>query len=248
MLAFTNTEVTKAQLIESLERHAAADRIIAGQYWTSRGGCAVGCSIHDFRPGSESIHKLYEPLFGVPQIIARLEDSIFERLPYTEQKAWPLRFANAIREGSDLSGVWYRFALWMLVDPDAGAMKFAKSNNTREAIKAVGALYQRKCNGDSPSRKEWADAAASAASAAYYAYYTDAAAAVYADAAAAVYAAYYAAYADAVTDAAADAAAAATSAYAAYYANAANAAASAVARRVSSMRQANKLIELFESI
>lgn len=232
MLAFTDTEVTKSQLIESLERHAAADRIIAGHYWTGRGGCAVGCSIHDFRPGSESIHKLYEPLFGVPQIIARLEDSIFERLPYTEQKAWPLRFANAIREGSDLSGVWYRFALWMLVDPDDGVMKFAKSDNTREAIKAVGALYQRKCNGDEPSRKEWEDAA-------YYAAY---ATSVASDAA------YYAAYADAVTDAAADAAAAATSAYAAYYANAANAAASAVARRVSSMRQANKLIELFESI
>lgn len=95
MLAFTDTAVTKIQLVESLERHAAVDAFIKGQYWSDGKGCAVGCSLHDFHaePGD---HAAYEPLFGIPQVLARLEDGIFEGLPIDAAKEWPLRFARAI--------------------------------------------------------------------------------------------------------------------------------------------------------
>lgn len=40
MLAFTNTQVTKPQLIAALEAHKAADRIVQGRYWDRDGrGC-----------------------------------------------------------------------------------------------------------------------------------------------------------------------------------------------------------------
>ena len=58
MLAFTDTAVTKIQLVESLERHAAVDAFIKGQYWSDGKGCAVGCSLHDFHaePGDHAAY------------------------------------------------------------------------------------------------------------------------------------------------------------------------------------------------
>src|SRR5262245_52344353 len=102
MRTFDNTTVTKAALIASLERHAAADALVQGfGYWKGNGtgkGCAVGCSIHDFAPGREDRHDQYEPLFGIPQGIAHLEDRIFEGLSAADAKGWPLRFARAVPE------------------------------------------------------------------------------------------------------------------------------------------------------
>lgn len=167
MRAFKNTKVTKTQLIKSLKAHAEKDRIVSGTYWNGRSGCAVGCSIHDFAPGSESSHKMYEPLFGIPEYIARLEDSIFERLPTDQQRRWPLRFAESIRVGADLSGVWDRFALWLLVDPEDGVIKFAKEGSKqREVIELVGRLFQRRIDGDDPTLQEWEDASYAASASA----------------------------------------------------------------------------------
>jgi hypothetical protein len=111
MRAFVNTEVTRDQLIASLRAHREADRIIAGRYWGNGKGCAVGCSIHDFRPGSEGDHSLYPVLFGVPEPLARLQDTIFEGLPADLRPDWPLRFFEAIQEGADLSRVEPAFLL-----------------------------------------------------------------------------------------------------------------------------------------
>jgi hypothetical protein len=111
MRAFVNTEVTRDQLIASLRRHREADRIAAGWYWKNGRGCAVGCSIHDFRPGSEGDHSLYPVLFGIPEPLARLEDTIFEGLPADLRPDWPLRFVEAIQEGADLSRVAPAFLL-----------------------------------------------------------------------------------------------------------------------------------------
>lgn len=108
MRAFVNTEVSRDELIASLKAHRAADRIVQGVYWQGNGegrGCAVGCSIHAFRPGEERSHELYETLFGVPQSVAQIQDVIFEGLPEDEAPDWPLRVVRAIRPGADLSRI-----------------------------------------------------------------------------------------------------------------------------------------------
>jgi hypothetical protein len=126
MRAFVGSEVTKPELIASLEAHRAADRIARGfSYWTGNGagrGCAVGCSLHDFRRGAEGQHALYEPLFGVPRAIAYLEDRIFEGLPVAEAPDWPLRFTRAIAEGADLSRVVPGF-LFRVIERRRGALR-----------------------------------------------------------------------------------------------------------------------------
>ena len=149
MKAFTApAEVIKAQLIASLKAHRKPGRITQGAYWQGGRGCAVGCSIHDFRKGYEADHSLYESLFGVPEGIARLEDAIFKGLPLAEARSWPLRFVRAIPEGADLTrvlpAVLYRIlerrrdALTDLVVPEGPAR-----DEVVAAVERVRAAMQR---------------------------------------------------------------------------------------------------------
>ena len=166
MRAFHNTPVKKRELIASLKAHAAADRLVKGRYWGDGKGCAVGCSIHDFKPGYENSYIAYEELFNIPAQVAALEDGLFEALPDELAMRWPLRFTRAVRVGANLSMVWPRFAVWMLTDPAEGVIRFAATVTSRAAIKNVSVLYQRRIAGDEPSKEEWDASAAWAASAA----------------------------------------------------------------------------------
>jgi hypothetical protein len=110
MRAFVDTTVTKAAVLRQLRAHAKADEIVKGRYWEDGKGCAVGCTIHS------GDHAEYEPRFGIPIMLARLEDDLFEGLPNGQAKAWPVAFMSAIRPGADLSRVGWQFLLWLLTD------------------------------------------------------------------------------------------------------------------------------------
>ena len=110
MLAFRKTTITKPAILKQLRAHARADQIVKGQYWKDGKGCAVGCTVHG------SNHALYESHFGIPQMLARLEDCIFEGLPNEAAKKWPLRFMTAVQPGADLSRVGWQFLYWILTD------------------------------------------------------------------------------------------------------------------------------------
>jgi hypothetical protein len=267
MLAYHNDPAIKAAIIAELERHRAEDRLVKGQYWENGKGCAVGCAIHC------GDHARYEGIFGIPRILARLEDCLFEGLPNALAMEWPARFMGAIHVGAELSMVWPRFALWLLKDEVAPR---AKTDRARNAVDRVSSLYRewRACEAK-PSRARWEEARADAADAhaAASAYAITTTAAAYADAAAAAaahaYAAAAAAHADAHATAhaittAADAAAAATAtaitttaaaaAAAAVHAYAAAAAAHAItttadaailgSRSACYTRMANKLVHI----
>src|SRR5882762_5895836 len=110
MIAYHGKEEVKTAILAQLQKHAAADEIIKGQYWQDGKGCAVGCTIYSGN------HAEYETLFGIPQMLAYLEDRFFEVLPNAEAKAWPIRFMSAIRPGADLSRVGWQFLHWILTD------------------------------------------------------------------------------------------------------------------------------------
>lgn len=110
MIAYHGKKENKDAILAQLAAHRAADEIIKGQYWYRGKGCAVGCTIH----GED--HSLYEPQFGIPQMLARLEDCIFEGLPNAQAQQWPERFMSAIRPGQDLSLVGWKFLHWLLTD------------------------------------------------------------------------------------------------------------------------------------
>jgi hypothetical protein len=225
MLAYHNDETIKTNILTQLAAHRAADEIVKGRYWEHGKGCAIGCTIYSGR------HVEYETRFGVPQVLARLEDRIFEGLPNDVAMTWPERFISAIPVGADLAMVWPCFALWLLSEE---LPQHARGSDLcAAAIAAVAALYAEWCEtGKAPSQDLWAEKrrAANVAYAAYAAYAANVAdAAANANAAANAADAAYAAYAAAAYAAAYAAAAyaAANAAYAAAYvaANVADAAA-----------------------
>ena len=242
-LSFHNDTQLKDDLLQEVKRHEELDQIVQGYYGRENGkwtGCAVGCSIHSLnklrgKNYSYSDHSVYPKEFGIPEILARLQDRIFEGLPVEEVKKFPYRFLSAIPIGKDLDNVWRKFLVWLLVDPMDGVEKYARTDLQRKAIQDVADLLERSQSEKitvEQFRKVRKAAAAAAADAAAYA--ADAADAAAYDAADAAYAA---------ADAAAYAAAYAADA-AAY--DAADAAYDA-ARRGHFVKMANKLINLLEA-
>lgn len=93
-----------------MAKHRDNDELVKGQYWEGGKGCAIGCTIYSGR------HEEYETRFGIPQMLAHLEDRIFEGLPNAKAKEWPIRFMSAIEPGADLSRVGWQFLHWLLTD------------------------------------------------------------------------------------------------------------------------------------
>lgn len=156
MLAYHNNPEIKEKYMARVQGHAKADEFIHGTYWENGKGCAVGCTIHS------SDHMAYETELGIPVMLARLEDVIFENLPNGKSKEWPELFLSSIPVGADLSMVGSKFMHWILIDPKDGVIRFAKGES-KKAVEGVANLYQRRLNGDEPSDKEWAAWAARAA-------------------------------------------------------------------------------------
>lgn len=110
LIAYHNDPSIKTAILTQLAQHREADELVKRKYWEDGKGCAVGCTLHSAN------HAEYEPRFGVPQMLARLEDCIFEGLPNDKAKAWPERFMGAINPGADLSLVGWKFLHWLLTD------------------------------------------------------------------------------------------------------------------------------------
>ncbi len=114
MQAYHNDPALKIHCLELMADHRSADRLVQSHgYWGDGRGCAVGCLLHSLG-GSPSDHLDYERLVGVPEILAVLEDSIFESLPVEDAQEWPERFLDAIPVGADLSRVSWQFLDWVL--------------------------------------------------------------------------------------------------------------------------------------
>jgi hypothetical protein len=193
LLAYHNDPALKTSVLAQMGAHRAADDLVQGCYWERGKGCAVGCLTHK----SDGGHALYPKRWGIPVVLAHLEDRIFEGLSAEDARAWPERFLSAIPVGADLSLVWPRFALALLTDETHGVRRLApEGSDARKAINAVAALFTRQIAGNVPTRGEWRFAADAAAA---HTYAVDAAAAAHT----------YAAAADAAASAAADAAASA---------------------------------------
>lgn len=159
LLAFHGDRKIKRMYLDRVIQHEKLDEIIKGIYWENGKGCAVGCTIHS------SDHLAYESELGIPIILAKIEDLIFERLPLALAKTWPKRFLKAIYPGADLSFVWDEFASRLLTDPIGGVIQYAKREEQIEAIQRVSDLYEARLAGLIVDRLDFKDAAASVASA-----------------------------------------------------------------------------------
>jgi hypothetical protein len=94
------------QLRQQVAAHVAADSIAQGIYWDedSKRGCFIGCLAHSNDPG------INEQTYGLPVMVQRIAESIFEFLPAYEAKAFFAALPDAVGcDGKDLSKVGWQF-------------------------------------------------------------------------------------------------------------------------------------------
>lgn len=93
-------------LRQRVKEHIASDSLIQKEYWNSfsHKGCFIGCLAHSEYPEDN------EETYGLPVEVQRLAESIFEKLPLTDAKAFFAAFPDAVEcDGKDLSKVHWRF-------------------------------------------------------------------------------------------------------------------------------------------
>ena len=74
--AFYGDTNIKKKFLTRVRAHRKADEFRQKYFhWHNGMGCAVGCTIHSDN------HDLYETELGIPPILARLEDYLFEEMP-----------------------------------------------------------------------------------------------------------------------------------------------------------------------
>lgn len=121
--SYKNDQNLKDMFLEEIVKHRKADQILQGTYGKTVDGkwkgCAVGCSIHSLnirlkKNYDTDDHSVYEKALGVPEWLARLEDTIFEGLSAEEAKLWPEKFAKAIPVGVNLEPIKWRFSAYLL--------------------------------------------------------------------------------------------------------------------------------------
>jgi hypothetical protein len=156
MLSYHSDPAIKARYLARVAGHADADEIIKGRYWEAGKGCAVGCTIHG------ASHDDFERELGIPQMLAWLEDVIFEGLPNRAAKTWPERFLSSIEPGKDLSRVGWRLLHWLLTESG-----FARCDqpDLRDTVERCAAVVAPMAAGR-PADKNAADHAAAMARAA----------------------------------------------------------------------------------
>lgn len=98
----TNTDKLRAVVAD----HIARDAVIQSDYWDedAHRGCFIGCLARGNKP------ELNEQQYGLPVMLQRIAESIFEGLPADEARAFFAALPDAVGcDGKDLTRVSWQF-------------------------------------------------------------------------------------------------------------------------------------------
>ena len=134
LLAFHNDPAIKAKYLARVENHILMNNLVHGKGWEGGRGCAVGCTLEAYD------HARYPTELGIPEWLARLEDSLFEGMSLEKSKTWPRDFLAAIRPGDDLERIKAPFMISVL--RSALATQEANTNFDAAAFPDVAASIE----------------------------------------------------------------------------------------------------------
>src|SRR5579863_9777997 len=89
--AYHGKKSVKQKYVKRMQNHIKADELIRGTGWDNESGkgCAIGCTLNRYD------HHCYQNELGLPEWIAKLEDSLFEGMSKEKSKTFPLEFLKA---------------------------------------------------------------------------------------------------------------------------------------------------------
>jgi len=157
--AFHGDQKIKDFYIDRIRQHREADQLVRGTSvrgtsWdsTTNTGCGIGCTLNAYD------HQAYETELGIPELIAHLEDSIFEGLPEADAMEWPGKFLKAIPIGADLTKIIPQIVIWQFEDETWGLQNTQEiKDDPKLAIACTDlvALYRRELAGGRVTTDEW---------------------------------------------------------------------------------------------
>ena len=139
------------KLRQEVAAHVAADSIAQGIYWDNKTkrGCFIGCLAKRDDP------SLNEATYGLPVMLQRIAESIFEGLPANEAKAFFAALPDAVGcDGKDLTKVGWQFLaaelrslpeqpaeIQAVIDPVIAGMDLLASGQEWPAARADAAAW-----------------------------------------------------------------------------------------------------------
>ena len=93
-IGYNGNAIMQQFVIDQIAAHEAHDEIMQGRYWANGKGCFIGCIAHD-----NSAEKV-EEMTGMPVMLTRIAEGIFETLPNDIAKGFPGRVTRAIPMGA----------------------------------------------------------------------------------------------------------------------------------------------------
>jgi len=190
-LSYHNDKKLKDDMVKEMLHHQKADALIKGTYSRMNGifrGCAVGCGVQslNLKRGltiKHDDHAEYAKALGVPEWLARLEDTLFENLPEKESKEFPVKLLKVIPVGVNLESVKWKFSAFILKENIERVLLLKIEDKLKEqvvnAIKGVLNLHEKAVEtgkwDESAAESAWsaAESAESAARSAAYLRYAD---------------------------------------------------------------------------
>lgn len=169
--AWFGSYILKQGVSLRMRQHRAEDSIVQSVYQVDAPelaskyrGCLIGCTLP--KQSNQDVvrwHKEVAKLYGIPEPIGHLLDSIFESLPTANCAQFAVDSIEAIPVGADLTAVVSDFILDMLTDKEFGVLRVTgQAPMQRDAVEAVIRLYRREAAGVGVTVEEWEAAAAAA--------------------------------------------------------------------------------------
>ena len=154
--AYHNDKSIKDKYVKRVTWHFEQDNIIRGIGWNGGKGCAIGCTLEKYD------HSQYPIELGIPEWLARVEDTLFEGMSKDKSRTWPIDFLAAVNIGSDLEAIKAPFLLFVLKDT-LETFESVEYPDVKKAVEVTIALWER----DDIGSADWQEAAKAAWAAAW---------------------------------------------------------------------------------
>jgi hypothetical protein len=157
MLAYDNDQEKKNKYVMRMRIDIDNQKLHqGGVYWSDydQVGCAVGLIARSYNYGEQEIHHRVGKLLTIPANIVYLLDRLYEDLPPYQCVPFALNFLKAIPVGADLTHVNSHFIIWLLSDPQEGAITLANDPGVT-IIRQVVDLHQQVIQGKDVTSTQW---------------------------------------------------------------------------------------------